>query len=102
MTARSRMAGMYGLWAYALDLLGGGSGSVELVASAALAAAGLFAVAIAAHVAAGSLARASRPAPSRAVAVRARIRDRRLPRLSDPDAAGRPRSRAPAAYPSAA
>ena len=35
-----------------------------------------------------------RPKPSR--------RDRPVPRLTDPDAAGRPRSRAPSAYPTAA
>jgi hypothetical protein len=72
----------------------------ELLAGAALAAATLLAAAIAVRILVA-------PSPSADPARRAtRSRDRawggRVPRQLDPDAAGRPRPRAPSAHPSAA
>ncbi|MFI9640826.1 DUF6412 domain-containing protein [Micromonospora sp. NPDC051925] len=84
-----------GLWAYALTgltLLADGPG--DLLAGAAVVAALLLVVLLAAR---------PRPATGpaygrrRAVGLRDRARRRRVPRQTDPDAAGRPRPRAPGA-----
>ncbi|MGC5329962.1 DUF6412 domain-containing protein [Micromonospora sp. DT62] len=88
-----------GTWAYALahlTLLA--DRPAGLLAGAALAAVALLAVALAAH-AAGVV---DTPRAGRAAALRARARRRRVPRQVDPDAAGRPRPRAPGLLPSAA
>jgi len=95
------LASVWSLCAYALGLVTGGTGSTELIAGAAVAAATLLAIAIWVHVATGGLLAAGyrlrrRPAP------RERARPARLPRLCDPDAAGRARPRAPSARPSVA
>ncbi|MEU6078446.1 DUF6412 domain-containing protein [Micromonospora sp. NPDC047074] len=87
-----------GMWAYAfthLTLLA--DRPAGLLAGAALAAVVLLALALAVHAAG-----AGAPRGDRAVALRARASRRRMPRLVDPDAAGRPRPRAPGAHPSAA
>ncbi|MEH0986190.1 DUF6412 domain-containing protein [Micromonospora sp. CPCC 205556] len=82
-----------GLWAYALtELTLLGQGPVELLAGAAVVAALLLAALLAAR---------PRPAerPARGgrwgLGLRERARRRRVPRQVDPDAAGRPRPRAP-------
>ncbi|MET8118641.1 DUF6412 domain-containing protein [Micromonospora sp. NPDC005189] len=70
----------------------------DLLASAALTTLALLAVLLAARV----LGRMSAPGTGRRwVALRARSRGRPVPRQIDPDAAGRPRPRAPG-HPSAA
>ncbi|MEV4664776.1 DUF6412 domain-containing protein [Micromonospora echinofusca] len=88
-----------GMWAYALvhlTLLA--DRPAGLLAGAAFVAVALLAVAFAAHVAGV----ADAPRAGRAAALRARARHRRVPRQVDPDAAGRPRPRAPGPHPSAA
>jgi hypothetical protein len=89
------------LWAYAalLDVTGVSDvASVHLVAGFAVSV--LLAVVVAAALVAGALPSAARshgfPAATR------RRHFRGVPRLIDPDAAGRPRSRAPSTVPSAA
>jgi hypothetical protein len=84
---------LLGLWVFAA-LQSPAPSSAHLMLGLAVVAAALLMV----------LAAASAPAPAlrpaggaAALAVRSRIR--RLPRLLDPDAAGRPRPRAPSAYP---
>ncbi|MCM0675880.1 DUF6412 domain-containing protein [Micromonospora phytophila] len=86
-----------GMWAYSLTQLTVlADRPAELLAGAALV---LLAALLAVQVAlAGGSPRVGR----RAVALRASSRRCRVPRLVDPDAAGRPRPRAPGAYPSAA
>jgi hypothetical protein len=96
------MASAWSLCAYALGLVAGGTGPTELIAGAALAAASVLAVAIWAHVATGALSGSGYPLRRRTAAPRERLRPARLPRLRDPDAAGRTRPRAPSARPSAA
>ncbi|MGC5021607.1 DUF6412 domain-containing protein [Micromonospora sp. DT47] len=83
-----------GLWAYTLTgltLLG--ERPAELLAGAAVVAALLLAalLAVRAGVAGAGAPRTGR----RATGLRARARARRVPRQVDPDAAGRPRPRAP-------
>ncbi|MCX4389737.1 DUF6412 domain-containing protein [Micromonospora peucetia] len=88
-----------GMWAYALTHLTLLTDRpAGLLAGAALAAVVLLAVVLAVH-AAGAV---DAPRAGRAAALRARARHRRVPRQVDPDAAGRPRPRAPGAHPSAA
>ncbi|MGC4744500.1 DUF6412 domain-containing protein [Micromonospora sp. DT201] len=86
-------------WIYAfaqLTLLAGRP--VDLLTGAALTALVLLAVVLAARV----LSRSGAPgAEPRWAGLRARSRGRRMPRQIDPDAAGRPRPRAPG-HPSAA
>ncbi|MGK5676129.1 DUF6412 domain-containing protein [Micromonospora sp. URMC 106] len=90
---------LLGTWAYALTyLVLLADRPAGLLAGAALTAVVLLAVVLALHAAAGVGA----PRAGRAVALRARARRRRVPRQVDPDAAGRPRPRAPGAHPSAA
>jgi hypothetical protein len=91
------------LWAYAAltDTTSlTGATSAHLVAGLAASAAVLLAVVLAAALVSAALPSAVRahgfPAATR------RRPSRGLPRLIDPDAAGRPRSRAPSAAPSAA
>jgi hypothetical protein len=72
------LASVWSLCAYALGLVAGGTGSTELIAGAAVAAATLLAIAIWVHVATGGLLAAGyrlrrRPAP------RERARPARLP-----------------------
>ncbi|MEU9509510.1 DUF6412 domain-containing protein [Micromonospora sp. NPDC048170] len=89
---------VWGTWAYAfahLTLLT--DRPAGLLAGAALAAVALLVVVLAVH-AAGAV---DAPRAGHAAALRALAR-RRVPRQVDPDAAGRPRPRAPGAYPSAA
>lgn len=89
-----------GTWAYALTNLAVlADRPAELLAGAAVAAA----VLLAALLTAGSDATASGTprAGRRAIGLRARARRRRVPRQVDPDAAGRPRPRAPGLRPSA-
>ncbi len=95
------LASVWSLWAYALGLAAGTS-STELIAGAALAAASLLAVAIAVHLAVSRLSGADHPARLRPAALGDLARRTRLPRLRDPDAAGRVRPRAPSARPSVA
>ncbi|MFC4147068.1 DUF6412 domain-containing protein [Micromonospora mangrovi] len=89
-----------GPWAYALaQLTVLADRPVEVLAGAAVAAALLLATLLAFRV------RGVPGAPrsgQRATALRARARGRRVPRQVDPDAAGRPRPRAPGLRPSAA
>ncbi|MEU4642591.1 DUF6412 domain-containing protein [Micromonospora sp. NPDC023814] len=88
-----------GTWAYALThltLLA--DRPAGLLAGAALTAVVLLAAVLALHAAVGVGA----PRAGRAAALRARARRRWVPRQVDPDAAGRPRPRAPGAVPSAA
>jgi hypothetical protein len=89
-----------GTWAYALaQLTALADRPATLLAGAAVAAALLLATLLALRVRAV-------PGPRRsarhATALRARARGRRVPRQVDPDAAGRPRPRAPGLRPSAA
>ncbi len=89
-----------GTWAYALAQFAVlADRPVELLAGAAVAAALLLATLLALR------SRALPGAPRSgqlASALRARARGRRVPRQADPDAAGRPRPRAPGPHPSAA
>ncbi|WP_307854373.1 DUF6412 domain-containing protein [Micromonospora sp. C31] len=88
-----------GTWAFTLvHLMLLADRPAGLLAGAALAAVALLAVAFAAHVAGVVDA----PRAGRSAALRARARRRRVPRQVDPDAAGRPRPRAPGPRPSAA
>ncbi|WP_346538437.1 DUF6412 domain-containing protein [Micromonospora sp. DPT] len=88
-----------GLWAYALtELTLLGQRPAELLAGAAVVAALLLATLLAARPRrVGGPARGGR----RGVGLRERARRRRVPRQVDPDAAGRPRPRAPGWRPSA-
>ncbi|SBT46869.1 DUF6412 domain-containing protein [Micromonospora auratinigra] len=95
------LATVTGLWAYALGHLAllverpGG-----LLAGAAVVAAALL---LATLLALRSRALPGAPRSARAAtAWRARSRGRRVPRQADPDAAGRPRPRAPGHHPSVA
>ncbi|GAA4677438.1 DUF6412 domain-containing protein [Phytohabitans rumicis] len=96
------MPSVLSLCAYVIGLFAGGTSSTELIAGAALAAVSLLAIAVSFHVAAGRLPGTGRPARLHSAAVREHTRGARLPRLRDPDAAGRARPRAPSARPSAA
>ncbi|GAA4576090.1 hypothetical protein GCM10023176_46740 [Micromonospora coerulea] len=89
-----------GTWAYALaQFTVLADRPVELLAGAAVAAALLLATLLALR----SRALPGAPRSGRfAAALRARARGRRVPRQADPDAAGRPRPRAPGPHPSAA
>ncbi|MFJ6198502.1 DUF6412 domain-containing protein [Micromonospora sp. NPDC092111] len=82
-----------GLWAYALtELTLFADRPAELLAGAAV----LAALLLAALLAARPRAAAGPPhGGRRAVGLRERARRRRVPRQVDPDAAGRPRPRAP-------
>jgi Family of unknown function (DUF6412) len=88
---------LWGFWAL-VAFQSPAPGSAHLVLGLAVVAAALLVVLAAAGVPA--------PAPSRSSGVNPRgARDatsRPLPRLFDPDAAGRPRPRAPSAHPAAA
>ncbi|MFI7573597.1 DUF6412 domain-containing protein [Micromonospora sp. NPDC049497] len=88
---------LLGLWAGTLtQLVVFADRPAEFLAGAALA---LVAALLTVHLAAAAVApRAGR----RASRLRAWVRRRRVPRQVDPDAAGRPRPRAPGAHPSAA
>ncbi|WP_405104967.1 DUF6412 domain-containing protein [Micromonospora sp. NBC_01405] len=89
-----------GMWAYALThLIVLADRPAELLAGAAVAAAVLLAVVLAGRLpmAAGPPARAAR----HGVGLRERARRRGVPRQVDPDAAGRPRPRAPGLAPAA-
>lgn len=85
-----------GTWAYALALVA--DRPVELLAGAAVAAALLLAALLALRV----RALPTPPGTRHAASLRARARNRRMPRQVDPDAPGRPRPRAPGLRPSAA
>ncbi|MEU2610336.1 DUF6412 domain-containing protein [Micromonospora sp. NPDC007271] len=88
-----------GAWAYALaQLTVLADHPAALLAGAAVAATLLLAVLLAARV----RVLPDRPGGRQATALRARARHRRVPRQVDPDAAGRPRPRAPGLRPSAA
>lgn len=94
---------VWSLWTWAAaQLTTPGASPAELLASAAVAAAGLVAVVLAVHLATGRLAGPGRPALHRGTALRVRALGTRTPRLRDPDAAGRSRPRAPATLPSVA
>jgi hypothetical protein len=86
---------LLGFWVFAALQSPAAGSSAQLALGLTVAAAALLVVlAAAAVVPLPTL----RPTAARAgLAARARIR--RLPRLLDPDAAGRPRPRAPSAYP---
>ena len=86
---------LLGFWVFAaLQTPAPGSPAQLVLGLAAVAAALLVVLAAAAVIPVGTL----RPAAS-GVGLAARARIRRLPRLLDPDASGRPRPRAPSAYP---
>lgn len=91
-----------GWWAYALaHVVTVATQPAELLAGAAVAAAAaLLAVAVAVHLlgAAPGAGNAAR----RTLTIRERARRARIPRQLDPDAAGRPRPRAPSVLRSAA
>ena len=88
-------------WAYALaHVVTVAIQPAELLAGAAVAAATLLTVAIALRLVAGPHRTAN--AARRGVTIRERARRARVPRQLDPDAAGRPRPRAPSPLPSAA
>jgi hypothetical protein len=88
---------LLGFWVYAaLQNPAAGSSAPLVLGLAVVAAALLVVLAAAAAVPLPALRPASAgPGPA------ARVRIRRLPRLLDPSAAGRPRPRAPSAYPAA-
>jgi hypothetical protein len=89
------------VWAYAALLdVSGVSDPTGMHLVAGLAVSVLLAVVVAAALVAGALPSAVRAHGFPAVTARRRARG--VPRLIDPDAAGRPRSRAPSAVPSAA
>lgn len=89
------LTGVLGVWTYALAQFAALSTQpAELLAGAAVAVAALLAVAIAAHLAGGQL-RPRDDSTHRGSTLRERARRRLVPRLLDPDAAGRPRPRAP-------
>ncbi|MFI7601075.1 DUF6412 domain-containing protein [Actinoplanes sp. NPDC049681] len=81
---------LLGFWAF-VALPGPATSSPHLLLGLAVVAAALLVV-----VAAAGLPALPPPAPGRVSAAGRRSRIRRLPRLLDPDAAGRPRPRAPA------
>jgi hypothetical protein len=85
---------LWGLWA--LFALQSPAPSSHLVLGLAVAAAALLVV-----VAAAGLRLAPIPAAAWSRAIARRVRVERLPRLLDPDAAGRPRPRAPTSGPAA-
>ncbi|MGN9910648.1 DUF6412 domain-containing protein [Phytohabitans sp. LJ34] len=87
------LMGLLGAWAIALAFAGQ---PAEVALAVAV---GLLAVAVAGHLAGASRAVPGRPVGWAAAPVRARAA---VPRYVDPDAAGRPRPRAPSGYPSAA
>jgi hypothetical protein len=87
---------LWGFWVLAA-LQSPTSSSAQVALGLAVVAAALLVV-----VAAAGLPIPLRPAPRGFRAAGARARIRRVPRLSDPDAAGRPRPRAPSAFPAAA
>ncbi|MCX4470257.1 DUF6412 domain-containing protein [Micromonospora sp. NBC_01655] len=89
-----------GLWAYALTHLTVlADRPAELIAGAAVAAAVLLAVLLAGRP--GATAGPPARSAGHGAALRARARRRGVPRQVDPDAAGRPRPRAPGLRPSA-
>jgi hypothetical protein len=96
----------WGLWAFVLWHLtlgaGGATGSTELLAGSALAAAALLAIAVSRYVAGRPHWRAASPGIKTVAPARERRRPTRAPRACDPDAAGHARPRAPSALPSAA
>ncbi|MEV7230479.1 DUF6412 domain-containing protein [Polymorphospora sp. NPDC051019] len=87
---------LMGLWAFALAQFAAHSAHpAELLAGATVVVAALLAVAVAVHlVVAGP--RGADESTRTGATLRERARRRSLPRLLDPDAAGRPRPRAPA------
>ncbi|WP_345509327.1 DUF6412 domain-containing protein [Phytohabitans houttuyneae] len=87
------LMGLLGAWAIALAFAGQ---PAEVALAVAV---GLLAVAIAGQLTGALRAAAPRPVGWAAAPVRARAA---VPRYLDPDAAGRPRPRAPSAHPSAA
>lgn len=90
-----------GWWAYALaHLVTAATQPAELLAGAAVAAATLLAVAVAVHLVTAWPGAAN--AARRGRTIRDRARRARIPRQLDPDAAGRPRPRAPSVLLSAA
>ncbi|GAA3753590.1 hypothetical protein GCM10022225_42870 [Plantactinospora mayteni] len=95
------VAVLLGWLAYALAQVGTPTGpAVEALAGAAvLAAASLLAVALAGRLPAGRDGAVDRVRQT--ATFRQRSRRSRIPRQLDPDAAGRPRPRAPSAHPSA-
>ncbi|WP_422771550.1 DUF6412 domain-containing protein [Plantactinospora sp. WMMC1484] len=92
---------LLGWLAYALIQLGTPTGPLveSLAGAAVLAAASLVAIALAGRLPAGPDATVDRTRQS--ATFRQRSRRLRTPRQLDPDAAGRPRPRAPSAHPSA-
>lgn len=82
--------GLLGAWAIALAFAGQ---PAEVALAVAV---GLLAVAVAGHLAGALRAIPRRPVGRAAAPVRARVG---VPRYVDPDAAGRPRPRAPSGYP---
>lgn len=94
------LAGVGALWAYAFGQFpAGGTGSAELITGTLAVA--LLAVAITLRLAHLGLLPPSRVVCRRVSVPRGSDRRVRTPRVLDPDAAGRPRPRAPSAYPSA-
>ncbi|UQU66001.1 DUF6412 domain-containing protein [Couchioplanes caeruleus] len=87
---------LLGLWAV-VALPGAGTQSSHLVLGLAAVAAGLLMALVAAGVPAPA-----RPCGPGSVAAPSRSSARPAPRFLDPDAPGRPRPRAPSAYPAAA
>jgi hypothetical protein len=85
---------LLGCWVYAALQIPVAGPSTHLVLGLAVVAAALLVVLAAAAIALPAL----RPAPA-GPGPAARVRTRRLPRLLDPGAAGRPRPRAPTARP---
>ncbi|MFY1668428.1 DUF6412 domain-containing protein [Plantactinospora sp. WMMB334] len=96
-----RLAVPLGWLAYALIQLGTPTGPLveSLAGAAVLAAASLIAIALAGRLPAGPDAAVDRT--RRSATFRQRSRRLRTPRQLDPDAAGRPRPRAPSVHPSA-
>ncbi|MGC4893193.1 DUF6412 domain-containing protein [Micromonospora sp. DT31] len=90
------LAVVTGMWVYTLTLAA--DRPVGLLAGAAVATALLLAMLLALRV----RALPTPPGTRYAAALRARSRRRGVPRQTDPDAAGRPRPRAPGTHPSAA
>lgn len=97
---RGVTAGAWCLWAYAIGLVLG-TGSTELLAGAAVAAVSALAVLLAVSLIAGRLPGTGAHTLAGAAGF-ARHRRPPVPRLCDPDAAGRARPRAPSPVPSAA
>lgn len=86
---------LWGFWALAA-LVAPGPPASHLALGLAVVAAALLVV-----LAAAGLPLVARPVPAVSGAAVRRARGLRLPRLMDPDAAGRPRPRAPTARPAA-